>query len=121
MMRWPRPATRASEQDANNLLRACQRHLANDGSTIIAVTAATPGQPGTTHTEHEQVLLPAAKAAGLRHLHDIVPLPATDGRDSFTYTTAPADTASDRDTDPDTPRQTTSTTLVIFGHPRRRP
>jgi hypothetical protein len=50
-----------------------------------------------------------------------VPLPATDGRDSFTYTTSPADTASESDTDPDTPRQTTSTTLAIFGHRRRRP
>lgn len=118
VLRWPRPAT-APEQEANSLLRACQRHLAADGSTIIAITAVHAGQPGTTHTEHEQVLLPAAHAAGLRHLHDIVPLPATDRRDSFTYATA--DTASDRDTDTDTPRQTATTTLAIFGHRRRRP
>ncbi|GAA2339317.1 hypothetical protein [Dactylosporangium salmoneum] len=54
-------------------------------------------------------------------LHDIVPLPATDGRDTFTYATARDTTASDRDSDADTPRQTTSTTLVIFGHSGRRP
>lgn len=119
VMRWPRPATSTPEQQPNILLNACQRHLADDGSTIIAVTAATAGQTGTTYTEHEQILIPAAEAAGLRHLHDIVPLPATDGRDSFTYTAS--DRASDRDTDPDTPRHTTSTTLIIFGHLRRRP
>jgi hypothetical protein len=121
VLRWPRPAASVPEQEPNVLLNACQHHLADDGSTIVAVTAATAGQAGTTYTEHEQVLLPAAEAAGLRHLHDIVPLPATDGRDSFTYATAHANTASDRDTDTDTPRQTTNTTLVIFGHPPRRP
>jgi len=96
-------------------------HLAGDGSILVAVTAATDGQPGTSYREHEQILLLAAYAAGLHHLHDIVPLPATDGRDTFTYATAHDPTAADRESDADTPRQTTHTTLVIFGHPDRRP
>ena len=120
MLRWPRPATTAPEDDANSLLSACQQHLADDGSTIIVVTAATAGADGTSYSEHEQVLLPAAQAAGLRHLHDIIPLDAADGRDTFTYTTTHDTTASSHDSASDTPTPT-STTLVIFGHPGRQP
>jgi hypothetical protein len=122
MLRWPRPATTTPGQDATSLLSTCQQqHLADDGSTIVVVTAATAGAAGTSYGDHEQVLLPAAEAAGLRHLHDIVPLDAEDGRDTFTYATTRDTTAPSRDKDSDTPRQTTSTTLVIFGHPGRRP
>ncbi|GAA1884303.1 hypothetical protein [Asanoa iriomotensis] len=119
VLRWPRPAADPS-QDANNLLSACQQHLATDGSAIVAVTAAATGQPGTPYAEHEQFLLTAAQAAGLHHLHDIVPLPAIDGRDTFTYTTT-SGTAPDHHSHADAMRPTTSTTLVIFGHPGRRP
>jgi hypothetical protein len=116
MLRWPRTATTALGHDANSLLIACQQHLADDGCTIVIVTAGTAG---TSYGEHEQVLLAAAQAAGLRHLHDIVPLDAADGRDAFTYATAHNTTAPDLDSDSDTPRQTARTTLVIFGHPGR--
>jgi hypothetical protein len=121
VLRWPRPDITSPEQDAHALLQACQRRLADHGSTIIAVTASSAGQPSTTYAEYELLLLPAARAAGLRHLHDIVPLTAADGRDTFTYATAHDSTLSDRDTDVDTPRHNTNTTLLIFGHPRRRP
>ena len=121
VLRWPRPAGNPGE-DADNLISACQRHLAADGSVIVAVTAAAAtGHPGTRYAEHEQVLLPAAKAAGLRHLHDIVLLPATDGRDSFTYTTTSDTTAPEHDSHADAAQPTTSTTLVIFDHPGRQP
>jgi hypothetical protein len=131
VLRWPRPAGDPG-QDAESLLRACQHHLAADGAAIVAVTAAATGQPGTSYAEHEQALLPAAQAASLHHLHDIVPLPATDGRDAFTYATAPDTTArdattardtaaSDHDSRTDTPARTTSTTLMIFCHPGRQP
>lgn len=120
VLRWPRPT--GNPRQADNLLSTCQQHLAADGSVIVAITAAANSQSGTRYAEHEQVLLPAAQAAGLRHLHDIVPLPATDGRDTFTYTTARDDsTVSNHGNHADTPRQTTSTTLVIFGHPDRKP
>jgi hypothetical protein len=124
MLRWPRPATTTPGQDANSLLSACQQHLAADGSTVVVVvvvTAATAGAAGPSYSDHEQILLPAAQAAGLRHLHDIVPLDVQDGRDTFTYTTSRDTTAPSRDSDPGTPRRITSTTLVIFGHPGRRP
>jgi hypothetical protein len=120
VLRWPRPATNAAEQDAHALLLACQHHLADDGSVIVAVTAAAAGQTGTTYADHERILLAAARAAGLRHLHDIVALTAADGRDSFTYATVQAPTTS-RDTDAETSRGNASTTLVIFGRPRTRP
>jgi hypothetical protein len=118
VVRWPRPVTNAAEQDAHALLTACEHNLADDGSVIVAVTAATAGQTGTTYAEHERILLAAARAAGLRHLHDIVALTAADGRDSFTYTTVQAQTTS-RDTE--TSRGNASTTLVVFGRPRTRP
>jgi hypothetical protein len=121
MLRWPRPPTTAPGQDVNSLLSACRQHLAGDGSTIVVVTAATAGTAGPSYSEHERVLLLAAEAAGLRHLHDIVPLDADDGRDAFTYATARDTTASSRDSDSDTLRQISSITLVIFGHPGRRP
>lgn len=38
---------------------------------------------------------------------------------THTYATADEPPASDRDTDADTPRQTTRTTTVNFGHPDR--
>lgn len=119
VLRWPRPATTTPAQDAKNLLRTCRKHLTEADSTIIVVSAATAGAAGTAYGEHEQVLMAAAHAAGLRHLHDVVPIDADDGRDAFTYATS--DTASDRDSGAGTPRQTVRTTLVIFGHPGRRP
>jgi hypothetical protein len=121
LLRWPRPATDRPGSDANSLLSRCQRHLADHGSTIVVVTATTPGAAGTSYGKHEQTLLPAAEAAGLRHLHDIVPLDADDGRDVFTYATPRDTTTSSRASDYDTPRHTTSTTLMIFAHPGRRP
>ena len=121
VMRWPRSTTPAGGSDASELLSLCQRHLAVDGSTIVVVTASADSADTATYRDHERILLPAARAAGLRHLHDIVPLDAQDGRDTFSYSsdqhaTAPAITGDDHDTG----RQTAVTTLVIFGHPGRR-
>ncbi len=120
VLRWPRPSGTPG-QHPDSLLRACQQHLAADGSAVVAVTAAVAGQPGARYAEHEQVLLPAAQAAGLRHLHDIVALPAADGRDTFTYTTASGATACDPDRHADAERPATRTTLVIFGDSGRHP
>lgn len=118
LMRWPRPDHEGADPDANSLLRRCQQHLAGNGSTIVVVAAVQPGVDGASYSDHEQILLPAARTAGLRHLHDIVPLDATDGRDTFTYAT---DQQTARLTDTDSPRHETVTTLAIFGHPGRRP
>lgn len=118
LLRWPRPATDEAGSDAHSVLSRCQRHLAEDGSTIVVVTAARPGAAGASYRDHEQVLLPAARTVGLRHLHDIVPIDALDGRDAFTYAT---DQRSAQVTDSGVPRQDHVTTLVIFGHPGRRP
>ncbi|MDT5043578.1 MAG: hypothetical protein QOE51_4563 [Actinoplanes sp.] len=121
VMRWPRPATPTPGSDVNGLLSRCQRHLADDGSTIIVVTAALKGARDASYGDHERILLPAAEAAGLAHLHDIVPLDAEDGRDSFIYTTGHRGAMSTVGEDVDAVRQIAVTTLVIFGHPGRRP
>lgn len=118
LLRWPRPATDEPESEAKGLLSRCQRQLADHGSTIVVVTAAQPGTGGTSYSDHEQVLLTAARTAGLRHLHDIVPIDAADGRDTFTYAT---DQRTSRTADPAAPRQDRVTTLMVFGHPGRRP
>lgn len=114
VMRWPRPSA-GTPTEARAILTACQEILDSGGSVIIAVTAAAARHPGTTYTEYEHQLVPTAKAVGLRHLHDIVPLTATDGRDAFTYPATDHDLNNpDRDTDADTPGHTAATTLIIF-------
>ena len=114
LLRWPRPATDEAGSDANSLLSCCWRHLAEDGSTIVVVTTTQPSIDGASYSDYEQVLLPAARTAGLHHLHDIAPIDAVDGRDAFTYAT---DQRTARVTDSGTPRQDRVTTLVVFGHP----
>jgi hypothetical protein len=114
LLRWPRPAAATSSQDAISVLSACQQHLNADGSIIVIVRAAALGNAGPTYSEHEQILLQAAQATDLRHLHDIVPLDATDDRDTFTYATG-------HDNDTLSQRQTTLTTLMIFAHPETVP
>jgi hypothetical protein len=118
LLRWPRPDTEGAEPDANSLLRHCQQHLADDGSTIVVVTAVPPGADGASYGDHEQILLPAAWAAGLRHLHDIVPIDTAGEQDVFTYATGPHTAGQ---TSSGQGRHDAVTTLVIFGHPRRRP
>jgi len=121
VMRWPRPTTPAPGSDVSGLLSCCQRHLAGDGSTIIVVTAALEGTDDASYGDQERILLSAAEAAGLQHLHDIVPLDADDGRDTFTYTTEHRGTVPTVGDDVDAVRQIAVTTLVIFGHLGRRP
>jgi hypothetical protein len=121
MMRWPRPTTPGAEPDANGLFKRCQQYLALDGSTIVIITTGTPAQDASSYSDHERVLLAAARGAGLHHLHDIVPVDADDGRDAFTYTSASGTRPPTGDGYPDAIRQIAVTTLVIFGHPDRRP
>jgi hypothetical protein len=123
VMRWPRPATPAPGLDGNGLLSLCQRHLADDGSIIIVVvvTAALEGADEASYGDYERILLPAAVAAGLRHLHDIVALDAEDGRDSFIYATDRRGATPTVGDDLDAVRPIAVTTLVIFGRPGRRP
>lgn len=114
LLRWPRPDTEGPLPDANGLLSRCQQHLTADGSTIVVVTTGQPGATGASYHDHEQLLLPAAHSAGLRHLHDIVPISAEDGRDAFTYAT---DKRTAERTGPGDKRHDAVTTLMIFGHP----
>ncbi|GIH05680.1 hypothetical protein Rhe02_37470 [Rhizocola hellebori] len=121
VMRWPRPAPHTSAQ-AHTLLAACEDVLDSDGSVIVAVTAARSGQPGTTYTDYEHQIVSTARAAGLRHLHDIVALDATDGHDSFTYPATDHDlNNAGSDTDAATPRRTTATTMIILCKAVRTP
>ncbi|GAA2349943.1 hypothetical protein [Dactylosporangium salmoneum] len=121
VLRWPRPAETTPAEEANRLLSTCRQHLADDGSTIVVVTAATAAAAGASYVQHKHDLLTAAQAAGLRHVHDIVALDAEGGPDTFTYTTAHDTAAPNRDDTTDTPRQAPGTTLMIFDRPDRQP
>ena len=121
VLRWPRPDISSPGQDAPSLFGACERHLADDGSTVVVVTAAAAGLAGTSYGEHEQVLLPAGQAAG----------PASPARDRAAAGCRRPRHFHLRDGprhDGLRPRQRrrylateTSATLMIFGHPDRRP
>lgn len=118
LLRWPRPGSETAASDASSLLSRCQRHLTDGGSIIVVVTAAQPSTDGANYRDAERVLLAAAQTAELRHLHDIVPIETIEGRDAFTYAT---DQRAASPTGAGTPRHNAATTLVVFGHPGRRP
>jgi hypothetical protein len=120
VMRWPRPTTQIPGSDVSSLLNRCQRHVATNGATIIVVTATAGDDDSASYADHEGILLPAAAAVGLQHLHDIVPLDADDGRDCFIYAPDHCGRVSSGGDDLDAVRQIAVTTLVIFGRSGRR-
>ncbi|MFV2022980.1 hypothetical protein [Micromonospora sp. LOL_023] len=69
--------------------------MAADTCAIAAVSSAAPGRAGTTYAEHLGELLPAARAAGLTHILQIVAVTGPGNGDQFLYyaTRAEADAA----------------------------
>jgi hypothetical protein len=69
--------------------------MSADTCAIAAVSSAEPGQPGTAYAEHLAQLLPAAQAAGLTHVLQIVAVNGPGTGDQFLYyaTRAEADAA----------------------------
>lgn len=81
--RWPRDA--AWPTKPTTLFAACRLLTDLDGCVIAAVRSAEPGQTGTSHAEHMARLLPAAQAAGFRHVLQIVAVGGGDTGDQFLY------------------------------------
>ncbi len=97
--RWPRPATGSSAASATNLLTACRLVMTAETCTIAAVRSAEPGQHGTAFAQHLAELKPAAQAAGLAQVLQIVAVGGAGGGDRFLYyaTHADADAARTHD------------------------
>jgi hypothetical protein len=93
--RWPRPAPTRTVANLADLLTACRPMMSAEACVIAAVSSAEPDQPGTAYAEHLAHLLPAAKAAGLTHVLQIVAVTGPGTGDQFCYyaTRAEADAA----------------------------
>ena len=95
IVRWPRQAPSRTAASVADLFTACRLMMGADTCAIAAVSSADPGRPGTTYTQHLAELLPAAQAAGLTHVLQIVAVSAPGCGDQFLYyaTRADADAA----------------------------
>lgn len=80
-----RPLDRAPQDGLGLLFAACRLIMTADACAIAAVSCPEPGQPGTTYAEHLGELLPAARAAGLTHVLQIVAVTGPGNGDQFLY------------------------------------
>lgn len=118
IVRWPRQPPSRTAASVADLFTACRLIMSADTCAIAAVSSAEPGQPGTVYAKHLAELLPAAQAAGLTHVLQIVAVTGPGTGDQFLYyaTRAEADAARTHDrTIPDSP--TYHIDLLVFtGH-----
>jgi hypothetical protein len=85
VLRWPPRHTTRTPASITDLFAACRLIMTADTCAIVAVSSAPPGEPGTTYAEHLGELLPAARAAGLTHVLQIVAVTALGDGDEFLY------------------------------------
>jgi hypothetical protein len=113
--RWPRQTPTRTAASIADFFTACRLIMSADTCAIAAVSSAEPGQPGAVYAEHLAQLLPAAKAAGLTHVLQIVAVNGPGTGDQFLYyaTRSEADAARTNDRDiPDAP--TYHIDLLVF-------
>jgi hypothetical protein len=121
IVRWPRQTSTRTVAGVADLFTACRLIMSADACAIAAVSSAEPGQPGTAYAEHLAHLLPAAKAAGLTHVLQIVAVTGPGTGDQFLYyaTRAEADAARIRDrTIPDGPTYHIDLLVLTASEPR---
>jgi hypothetical protein len=121
IVRWPRQTPARTAASVADLFTACRLMMSADTCAIAAVSSAEQGQPGTAYAEHLAELLPAAQAAGLIHILQIVAVSGTGDGDQFLYyaTRAEADAArSSGRAAPDGPAYHID--LLVFTTTRRR-
>ncbi len=93
VLRWP-PARRphpVSPTEATDLFTACRVITGRDGCTIVAFA---PLEPDDTYAEHNGLLVPAARHAGLGLLQHIVAITAPIAGERITWRATPADRAT---------------------------
>jgi len=114
LLRWPRHTANTPARTVD-LFAACRLFMNAEGSTIVAVRSAPPGQSGTTYTEHLAELLPAARTAGLTHALDIVVVTGPSDGDEFLYYATPAEAQAARLSWPDShDGQSYNVDLLVF-------
>jgi hypothetical protein len=121
IVRWPRQTPSRTAGSVADLFTACRLIMSADTCAIAAVSSAEPGQPGTVYAEHLAELLPAARAAGLIHVLQIVAVSGAGDGDQFLYyaTRAEADAARrDGQAVPDGPAYHID--LLVFSTSQRR-
>ncbi|QGN47978.1 hypothetical protein GKC29_14730 [Micromonospora sp. WMMC415] len=98
VLRWPPRHTTQTPASITDLVAACRLIMTADTCAIAAVSSAAPGEPGTTYAEHLSELLPAARAAGLTHILQIVAVtgPGDGDGDEFLYYATRADAEAAR-------------------------
>jgi hypothetical protein len=125
VLRWPpRHATR-TPAGITDLFAACRLIMTADTCAVAAVGSAEPGQAGTTYAQHLAELLPAAKAAGLTHVLQIIAVAGPGGGDQFVYYASPTEAESARQDQPaDDGAPSSCIDLVVFTNrdvvPQRR-
>ncbi|MDW5325334.1 hypothetical protein [Plantactinospora sp. KLBMP9567] len=88
VLRWPPSHTTRTSARVTDLFAAFRLIMTGDICAIATVSPAAPGQPGTTYAEYLDELLPAARAAGLTHVLQIVAVTApVDGEQLLCYAT----------------------------------
>ncbi len=115
IVRWPRQNPTHTAASVGDLFTACRLIMNADTYAIAAVSSAQPGRPGTVYAEHLTQLLPAAQAAGLTHVLQIVAVNGPGTGDQFLYYATPAEADAARTTNrtiPDGP--TFHIDLLVF-------
>lgn len=103
IVRWPRQNSTLTAASVADLFTACRLFMNADTCAIAAVSSAEPGQPGTFYAEHLAQLLPAAQAAGLTHVLQIVAVNGPGTGDQFLYYATRAEADAARTTDRNIP------------------
>ncbi|MFC6022710.1 hypothetical protein ACFP2T_41965 [Plantactinospora solaniradicis] len=85
VLRWPPRHADRPRASIADLFGACRLIMTADTCAIAAISSTAPGQPGTTYAEHLSELLPAARAAGLTHVLQIVAVIGSGNGDQFVY------------------------------------
>lgn len=98
VLRWPPRVVAAA--DLRDLFAACRLIMTAETSAIAIVSSSAPGQPGTTYAEHIAELLPAARAADLTHVLQIVAVTSRHDGDEFLYYATPAEAEAARQRQP---------------------
>jgi hypothetical protein len=85
VLRWPPRTGDRTPASITTLLAACQLTITAETCAIAVISSAAPGQPGATYAAHLSELLPAARAAGLTEVLQILAVTGPGHGDQFIY------------------------------------
>jgi hypothetical protein len=115
VLRWPPRHTARTPASLTDLFAACRLIMTAETCAIASIASPAPNEaePISSSALHE--LLPAARAAGLTHVLQIVAITAPDDRDEFLYYATRADADEARHAVPaDHPAPSDRVDLLFF-------